>query len=330
MNRKNSIVFIMIAALALLCSAAQAQSPKADAEKLMALCEQHCDAFDLIHGNSMYYGGGVDDAQRALDTIAEVEKKVLPEVQPILAVFVENYGTSAMEVSNYFHKAGVELDGNVGNRFDDLHRGVTNVDKSRRASAESILIRVKNDTGYLDRLSPQLKVKKVTQAKQHLLIGHQLDAANAGINDMLATIDAQIQGLTEAVESEIDAAKWAGNVGSFAGPGSPAKLAAAAKDFFSSHPNWTGKAEKKVEVLKVAVRGEWQVAETDIFGRVISWRLPIHLAITDSELKPQKLVRIYELSAVTRNGAPGNNDKKPPFDAYWVGNSWMMRLAKLK
>lgn len=322
---------IALALLTLVVAApAAAGDPRADGEKLIALCEQHCRAFDLIHGNSMFYGGSVDEARQALATIQEVETNVLPEVQPILAVFADNYGTTAMEVSNYFHKAGVKLDDNVGNRFDELYRGAENVEKSRVASAEGIVTRVNNDTGNMSRYSPEIKVKKMKQAKEYLLVAQQLDPANTDVNAMLATVDAEVQDLEQTVTAAIDGATWAGNVSSFAGPGSTSELASAALEFFRSHPNWTGKPEKKVEVLAVAVRGDWEVAETDIFVRPISWRLPIQLAITDAELKPQGLARVYELSAVTRQGNPGATPKAPPFGSYWVGSSWKMRLAKVK
>ena len=80
--------------------------------------------------------------------------------------------------------------------------------------------------------------------------------------------------------------------------------------------------------LDVCVRGPWQVAERDIFGRVISWRLPIHIAVTDPDLRPRNVARVYELSLLAMEGAPDRAPQKPPFEGYWVGNSWMMRLDK--
>ncbi len=322
--------FLTISLVLAAAPPASARDARADGERLIALCEQHCRAFDLIHGNSMYYGGPVDEARQALATIQQVERDVLPEVQPILALFAESYGTTAMEVSNAFHKLGIRLDSNVGNRFDELYRGVNNLEASRRASAEAIAQRVTMEVDALGRYKPEIRLRKMKQAKEYLVVAQQLDPSREDVNAMLATIDADIQDLAETAQKAIDDAAWAGHVGSFAGPGSTGSLAAAALDFFRAHPNWTGKPEKKVEVLKVAVRGDWTVAETDLFGRPISWRLPIHLAITDAELKPKGLARVYELSAVTRQGNPGSTPKAPPFGAYWVGNSWLMRLAKVK
>jgi len=331
MSQTTSATVILSATLTLVVALpASAGDPRADGEKLIALCEQHCAAFDLVHGNSMYYGGPVEEARQALATLEEVEQSVLPEVQPVLALFVERYGTTAMEVSNSFHKAGISFDTNVGNRFDDLYRGVTNVDRSRRASAEAVAQRVTMEVAAMTRYKPDIRLRKMTECKEYLVIAQQLDPSREDVNAMLATVDADIQDMAEAMEKAIDDAAWAGHVGSFAGPGSTGGLADAALEFFRSHPNWTGNKDKRVEVLKVAVRGDWGVAETDLFGRPISWRLPIHMAMTNSELKAKGLARVYELSAVTRQGNPGATPKAPPFGAYWVGDSWVMRLAKVR
>ncbi len=325
---RTSVVALTITLVAAVPAAAH--NPQSDGEKLIALCSEHCRAFDLIHGNSMYYGGSVEEARQALATIQEVETKVLPEVQPILGVFVEHYGATAMEVSNFFHTSGISFDTNIGNRFDDLYRGVTNVDTSRRASAEAIAQRVTMEVDGMARYKPDIRLRKMKEAKEYLVIAQQLDPSREDVNAMLATVDADISDMAEALEKAIDDATWAGHTSSFAGPGATSELAAAALEFFRSHPNWTGAAEKKVEVLAVAVRGDWGVAETDLFGRPISWRLPIHLAITDAKLRPEGLARVYELSAVTRRGNPGVTPKALPFGAYWVGDSWVMRLARVR
>ena len=98
--------------------------------------------------------------------------------------------------------------------------------------------------------------------------------------------------------------------------------------FFRNHEGWGKRPDKKIEVLDACVRGPWQVAERDLFGRVISWRLPIHVAVTDPDLRPRNIARVYELSVLAQEGAPGRAPKAPPFAGYWVGNSWMMRLDR--
>ena len=89
---------LIVAALALALVPAPptwAQDARADAQKLLSACEQHGHDFDSIYGNSLYYGGPVDEARQALATVEKLESDVLPEVQPILAVFAERYESAA-------------------------------------------------------------------------------------------------------------------------------------------------------------------------------------------------------------------------------------------
>ena len=78
-----------------------------------------------------------------------------------------------------------------------------------------------------------------------------------------------------------------------------------------------------MEVLAVAVRGAWQPAAADELGRVVSWRLPVHVAVTDQFLEAAGQARLYDLSAVT---SPGG-DQAPPFAAYWFERSRPLRLS---
>ncbi len=132
------------------------------------------------------------------------------------------------------------------------------------------------------------------------------------------------------VQKDIDAREWAGHVPDFAGPGDAKDLAAKALEYFRNDRNWGRKPDRKVEVLAVCVRGPWQVAERDMFGRVISWRLPIHVAATDEKLRPRNIARVYGLSILAMRGAADAAPKAPPFDGYWVGDNWMMRLDKFR
>jgi hypothetical protein len=62
--KNTALTLLTLTAMTITAAApAIAQSPREDAERLLALCAEHCEAFDLIHGNSMYYGGVVDQAR---------------------------------------------------------------------------------------------------------------------------------------------------------------------------------------------------------------------------------------------------------------------------
>jgi hypothetical protein len=173
-------------------------------------------------------------------------------------------------------------------------------------------------------------VQKMQETKALLQAGHQFDPNNAEINDMLSTIDRKIDAVADKIEADIDAKSWQGNASGFAGPGKAQELAKTAVAYFKSHPNWGQNPDTDhLKILNACVTGNWDVAETNIFGQVIQWRLPMHLAITNGKLEPKGIGRVYELSVLTQKGNPGQVKKAPPFDGYWVGNNWMMRLEKL-
>ncbi len=305
------------------------EKARAVGAKLEKAYEAYNDRLQKIHGNTLVYDLNIDNYKKALADVQSIEKEIVPAVQPILAEIAENYGTTSMDVDNALHAIKIPSNEWFGSEFERIYEAVQNLENSRKASAEYIVREANNTLGYIDSFAPDIRVKKMEEVKEMLRIANQFDPNNQDANALLADIDARIAEMSDKIEKDIDAKKWAGNISDFAGPGNAKSLAKEAVKYFKGNPQWTGKAEKKVEILAVAVRGQWDVAETNIFGQVIRWRLPIHLAITDVNLKPKNIARVYELSALTRQGAPDKVEKAPPYDGYWVGNSWMMRLNNL-
>jgi hypothetical protein len=309
----------------------QLQEAQKLATELNALNDQHSEKFEGIYGATLVYS--VTDANEAKTQLAKVElieKEVLPVLQPVLAKIAETYGKSAMDINNSLNKLGMERSEQFGNKFERLFEGVENVTKSRKATAQFMAQNCKDQISSIDFYTPDIRVQKIEETKKLLQVGHQFDPNNNEINDMLSTIDQKIDEVADKIETDIESKNWAGNINNFAGPGDTGALAKTALTFFKDHPNW-GKNPKvqNLEILNVCVMGQWDVAETNIFGQVIQWRLPIHLAITNGQLKPKNIARVYELSILTTKGNPGQVKKAPPFDGYWVGNNWMMRLNKL-
>jgi len=187
---------------------------------------------------------------------------------------------------------------------------------------------VKNTYGDIGFFVEDIRVPKLQEAKTLLEWALKFDPDNAYANARIATIDAEIAELAKQIDAETDARTWAGNVDDFPGPGSTGDLAKAALEYLRADRDW-GKNENGTEVLAVCVRGGWQPADRDVFGRIVSWRLPIHVAATRPALKERGLARVYELSAVAQEGAPGAAKKAPPFAGYWVGDSWNIRLNKV-
>jgi len=311
-----------------------------DAEAMEALCNEFGSAFRGIDGSEMVREtteeGMLAKCEKSLAQLEAVEKDVLPKLQPPMAGFatkylpedteMENPAAIAMAVTNRFFDLGVkprDLDRDVGDCFSDLYQGMANVVKSRKASAVYLGDYVKDmpdPSFYVEDKRAQI----MGTWKTILQWAVKFDPDNEYANARIATIDGEIDAVATALEADIDAKTWAGHMAGFPGPGEVGALASTAVEYLRNDRDW-GKAEKPSEVLAVAVTGPWEVAETNILGQILSWRLPVHVAVTKPELKERGVARVYELSMVGKIGA----GKAPPFDGFWVGDSWMMRLSKV-
>lgn len=319
-----------------------------------------------IHETSIE--GTLTKCEEELPRIQAVEETALPEIEPVLARVSELWGKpgaeeEAREEEGFDHgqfalRQSSEIEWNmkmaaadndprkardlpeefdrIGTHYTFLVNAAINVANTRKANGESLVTWVR-DQPQITFFVQNKRVAIMTQWKSLLEWALKFDPTNVYANARLATIDTELADLQKALDKEIDAAKWLGHVEEFAGPGTVEELAQAAMEYFRNDRDWGKQGEdvpeaergKGVQVLAVAVRDNWQVAETDIFGRVTCWRLPIHLAVTRPADKTRGIAWVYEISACTQTGAPGRTPKAPPFDGFWVGDSWMIRLNKI-
>jgi hypothetical protein len=335
-------VFLVSLGGSLLCAEelTKEQQAKVDSDKLLALYKDHWSKFAGIDGENAVHE---TNEEYMLQKCAKLEGKlkvldteVLPVVQPFLAEVGAKYGWKYADFEWELKQLKVAEYDEAGDAFDNLTRGIANVGKTRVASAEYLANYVKSmpDPSFF---VPDVRVKQLQQWKVFLQYALKFDPTNAYANERLAKMDREIADCQKNIDKEIDAKSWAGHVADFAGPGTATELARVAMDYFRKDKGWGKQGEnvpeaergKGLEIVAVAVRGPWQVAETDIFGRVITYRLPIHLAVTQPSDKSRNIARVYELSCITQEAAPGQAKQAPPFDGFWVGNSWMMRLNKI-
>lgn len=300
-------------------------------EKLLALHAKYKNRFDGVYGSTMINESLLEaqfkQGREGVAQLEALEQEVVPAIQPVLAEIVEKYGDNPMDIDNALFALGLKNDHFFGGVFRDLYSGLENIRKSREATGQDMANRAGQTMSGIAGYSEEIRLQRLGEAREQLQLGQAFDPANAEINRLLGEMDILYADISASIEADVDARTWAGDVANFAGPGAVAELAGAARDYVRSQPSWNPPG-KGVEVLAVAVRGPWAVATRDIFGRVLQWRLPVHVAITNTEMKAGNIARVYELSVLTKQGVPGNEDKKPPFVDYWVGNSWNMRLNK--
>lgn len=300
---------------------------KEDAGLIAALHGKYFNAFEKIHGGTLVYGMKLDEADQALALVADAEKTI-PLFATDVGRLAQSYGETSMDIYNKFHEGGYTLNNGEDQKMSQLIEAVDKLKKSRQASAVTLAENAKALLSAFDDQLNDARIQRMADAKKLLLAGQQFDPENAEIKQMLEDIDHQMEQVADKMTAQIDAAKWAGNISGFAGPGDAAELAAEAKKYFENDRDWGGQKDRHIKILDVCIRGPWKVAETDVFGRVISWRLPIHVAVTDEKLKPRNLARVYDLSILAMEGPADKAPKNPPYDGFWVGDSWMMRLDK--
>jgi hypothetical protein len=301
----------------------------ADREIVEKLYEKYYDELSMIHGRSLVYGSQPSNVESAVEQLAKADAEMLPELQKALGPLADRYGTGSTEIDHALGKLGVPPNQRFSTKLGTLIEGMGNVDKSRAASAEQVARDAKMNMENLSAIATEYRPRSMEKIKACLLGGQKIDPNNAEINALVAKIDDLMAETAETLEAEIDARTWAGHIDDFPGPGDVEELAAAALEWFRKDDRWGANPNRKIEILKVAVRGPWKVADRDIFGRLIRWRLPIHLAISDEKMGPKDIARVYELSILALEGPAEKAPRKPPYDGYWVGESWMMRKSKL-
>ncbi|MEZ4650885.1 MAG: hypothetical protein R3E97_19290 [Candidatus Eisenbacteria bacterium] len=327
-----------------------------DATAIHALYDAHAAEFEGIYGNVSVSGTNVKSTiglcEERITQIEHLEESALPQMESTLAHVAELWGPTADEVApdpdpaqHAMNIAG-QIEKNLkmtaaggdtramrdlpeqfdrlSTRYGDLVRMLSSVQKTRLADAQYLCTYVQNQysPSAIKATPVDLKVPKLEEAKTLLTYARRFDPNNSFANDRLATLDAEIAGMAEAIEAEIDAKTWPGDV-SGAPPFAKEGLA-----FLRGHPNWGGN-ENGTEVLAVGVQGDWVPGERDIFGRIISWGLPIQVAVTKPEFREKGRARVYELTLITQQGAPTRIQKAPPFAKYWVGDSWYIRLGRV-
>ncbi|GAB4211580.1 MAG: hypothetical protein OHK0013_33460 [Sandaracinaceae bacterium] len=72
---------------------------------------------------------------------------------------------------------------------------------------------------------------------------------------------------------------------------------------------------RHIQVLAVTVRGDWFVAERNLFGQPTSYGLPVYVALT-SDFTAEGVAQVLQLSLITTEARPS-----APWDGYWAGDT---------
>lgn len=312
-----------------------------DCEAIVALWTENREAVKSIETTYIDFTRPIEEIQPIADAFNKVKNEIVPKIQEQLQPFATKYATprrgtftGVPPITIYdtlWDILGKKLDdlNSPQDKFDSMYMAIEKVQEKAKGLAEQAAmeaestIRLVKEKFYVE----DIRVQQLEHTKAVLIMGHSFDGNNEKVNAFLAEIDELMLETAKEIEKDADAKKWAGHIEGFAGPGEVDGLAATALQFFREDRDW-GKKEG-TEILAVAIRGQWSVAETNILGFVTQWRLPIHLAVTKPGWKEKNLARVYEVSPVGPVGEAGSAPKSPPFEGFWVGDSWMMRITNL-
>jgi hypothetical protein len=100
--------------------------------------------------------------------------------------------------------------------------------------------------------------------------------------------------------------------------GGPAAQSAAALAYLRGHPLLGAHPTRNITVLAVTVRGDWAVAERDLFGQPISYGLPVYVGLT-SNFTVEGVAQVLELTLISTEARPS-----APWDGYWAGDTWLI------
>jgi hypothetical protein len=312
---------------------------QADIDTIIALHGANYAKVEGMTGNNIVFwtvGYGIEEAKKGLVQINEAQgalDAISSEVGRLAEKYngtdVANYSALSGNIYNSIREQlGANPQGSPDNKLAELIVAGANIGATRTATSEYLAGSAEQSMGaWADQLT-DAQLERLHKAKELLAVAAQIDPNSEKVRNLLVQMDEKILQFVDKMEATINSNSWQGDVTDFSGPGTIKELAASAKKYFVEDRDWGGRKDRKIEILAVAVRGPWQVAERDIFGRVIRWRLPIHVAVTDEQLKPRNIARVYDLSIVAMQGSPDKAPQAPPWDGFWVGDNYMMRLDK--
>jgi hypothetical protein len=304
---------------------------QAHAERIVALRDRLGDILDTIHGNSVVHYDNPDAAREGLETI-EAAEAAAGEIRPLMQTVAERYGRERGAITEAMDAAGVSVDKAnymVAANAHDLFEFLEQLDGTRSASAQTLVDGVRSRLHDLDDFAANIQQQHLEEALEMIEIAQQIDPNHPELGRLRVAVEDAADEKQAEQMARIESAEWPGHVESFDGPGSIDQLARSVHEYLSNDRDWGRRDVKPQEILGVAVRGPWQVARRDILGQPVQWRLPVLVAVTDEELHPDGIARAYELSMVAMEGAAFGAPKAPPWDGFWVGDSFFLELARL-
>ena len=280
--------------------------------------------FDRANGFAVSFTEPAE-AGEFLAAIESFEKNEMAKAQKTLEDFAARYGNSRDAINSKVRAQGYQGNRLAGTIYEDFTKSIENISKTRKAMAEDLLRRAKEDLESLPKAHDFFRAERRDRVKDFSELAARYDSSSAEIrrfvSDMPARFDADIKALNE----KIDARKWPGSIS-----GKKAEEEAGMK-FFKEDSDWGARPRNKEQRIPVAVAitGDWTVQKTDLLNRPVMYGVPALVAVEVPEEKAKmKVLRVYSVTLRTAEGA--NVKQAPPFREITVGDSYYIRPAAVR
>jgi len=198
---------------------------------------------------------------------------------------------------------------------------------ARNASRCLAILQMNTEPSVLAALNEIYRTKAIAEARAMLAICPAFQPDEPGIASATESLRPLVEATLTKYRAEelaaIQGRSWQPNVASVS-VGAPAALASAGLAYLRQERSWGGDTARGTQVLALSVRGDWFVAERDLFGTPTRWGLPIHAAIVNQD-SMEGVAQVYGLSLVTTGAS-----KQAPFGAYRVGDTWLLLRDKVR
>ena len=305
-----------------------------DVEAFLAVAKKCTEPLKKIADGGTSFSGTIEEINQQWDSLISelvpAQQSLLPEAEKALAAFRKQFGDgessqASINIANNIQRllqGKVELSADPGSAYTWLEDAVVRFKEKQAFILENITADIErlfaNPGGYRE----ESVVQTYDSMKARLQLAAKMAPENAKVKELVGQFDAQKAKAVDAVNQAIDARVWNPNSESFQGPGDPAELITAAREFLIRE-GWCEKP--KSVIIAARIDGDWRTGDLNLLGQPLNWQLGMEVAFQSEENKAKGLAQIFYLSFYTRDA-----DKKLPWGKTAVGDNYLIRASKIK
>lgn len=253
--------------------------------------------------------------------LADQTRPFVDEFRSRYTARLESWQDPGNALNNRFASLGLSFQ--IGQDYWDVSnflRDLPPIPARNARRCTEILEQNGTDEQRIRNLHELYRTRAIVEARGLLDVCPRLDPTNAEIQRRIDELRPRVADvLARFREEEIAAIRdreWQSSTG-------PSAQVGPALEFLRSDPRLGGSTTRPTQVLAVSVRGDFAVAERNLLGMPTSYGLPVHVAIVSPDTV-EGVAQVLELTLITREPRPS-----PPYDGFWVGNTWLMLREKV-